>query len=36
VVVPVVRAVAAHMKPWINGEAEQDLFYSARRAANFG
>jgi DNA (cytosine-5)-methyltransferase 1 len=36
VVVPVVRAVAAHMKPWITGEAEQDLFYSARRATNFG
>jgi DNA (cytosine-5)-methyltransferase 1 len=36
VVVPVVRAVAAHMKPWITGEAEQDLFYSAQRAANFG
>jgi DNA (cytosine-5)-methyltransferase 1 len=36
VVVPVVRAVAAHMKPWITGEAEQDLFYSARQAANFG
>lgn len=36
VVVPVVRAVAAHMKPWITGEADQDLFYSARRAANFG
>lgn len=36
VVVPVVRAVAAHMKPWITGEVDQDLFYSARRAANFG
>ncbi|MGH8242916.1 MAG: DNA (cytosine-5-)-methyltransferase, partial [Steroidobacteraceae bacterium] len=36
VVVPVVRAVAAHMKPWITGEADQDLFYSARGAANFG
>lgn len=36
VVVPVVRAVAAHMKPWITGDAEQDLFYSMRRAANFG
>lgn len=36
VAVPVVRAVAAHMKPWITGEAEQDLFYSARQGANFG
>jgi len=36
VVVPVVRAVAQHMKPWITGEASQDLFYSARKAANFG
>lgn len=36
VVVPVVRAVATHMKPWITGDAEQDLFYSMRRAANFG
>lgn len=36
VVIPVVKAVAQHMKPWLTGEAEQDLFYSARRAANFG
>lgn len=36
VVVPVVRAVAQHMKPWITGEAADDLFYSARRVANFG
>ena len=36
VVVPVVRVVAAHMKPWITGEAENDLFYRAQRAANFG
>lgn len=36
VVVPVVKAVAQHMKPWITGEAQEDLFCSARRAANFG
>ena len=36
VVVPVVRAVAAHMKPWITGEAEQDLFYSSRKARAVG
>lgn len=36
VVVPVVRAVARHMSPWITGDASQDLFYSARKAANFG
>ena len=36
VVVPVVRAVAQHMKPWLTGEAEQDLFYSARKASGFG
>ena len=33
VVVPVVRALATHMKPWITGEAELDLFRSARRMA---
>jgi DNA (cytosine-5)-methyltransferase 1 len=33
VVVPVVRAVATHMKPWVTGEAELDLFRSARRMA---
>lgn len=36
VVVPVVKAVAQHMRPWITGEAQEDLFCSARRAANFG
>lgn len=36
VVVPVVKAVAQHMKPWITGEASEDLFYSARSVANFG
>lgn len=36
VVVPVVRAVAQHMRPWITGDASGDLFYSARKAANFG
>lgn len=30
VIVPVVKAVAQHMKPWLTGEAAQDLFYSAR------
>lgn len=29
VVVPVVKAVATHMKPWLTGEAAQDLFRSA-------
>ncbi len=36
VVVPVVKAVAQHMKPWITGEAQEDLFCSARRVANLG
>lgn len=36
VVVPVVKAVAQHMRPWITGEAQEDLFCSARRAVNFG
>ncbi|MCW5573896.1 MAG: DNA (cytosine-5-)-methyltransferase [Steroidobacteraceae bacterium] len=36
VVVPVVRAVARQMKPWLTGEASSDLFYSARKVANFG
>jgi DNA (cytosine-5)-methyltransferase 1 len=36
VVVPVVKAVAEHMRPWITGEAEEDLFYSARRIAAVG
>lgn len=36
VVVPVVEAVARHMKPWITGEAADDLFYSARKAVNYG
>lgn len=36
VVIPVVRAVAQHMKPWLTGEASADLFYSARKAVNFG
>lgn len=36
VVVPVVRAVAQHMKPWLTGEAELDLFYSSRKVVGFG
>jgi DNA (cytosine-5)-methyltransferase 1 len=36
VVVPVVRAVAQHMKPWLTGEAEQDLFCSANKVVGFG
>jgi DNA (cytosine-5)-methyltransferase 1 len=36
VVVPVVRAVATHMKPWITGEAAQDLFCSAGRRSGVG
>lgn len=36
VIVPVVKAVAAHMKLWITGEAAQDLFLSAGRAKAFG
>ena len=36
VIVPVVKAVAQHMKPWLTGEAAQDLFYSAPRAARIG
>ena len=36
VVVPVVRAVAGHMKPWIMGEAAQDLFCSARQRSGIG
>jgi DNA (cytosine-5)-methyltransferase 1 len=36
VVVPVVRAVARHIKPWLTGEASGDLFYSNRKVANFG
>lgn len=30
VVVPVVKAIAAHMKPFLSGTAASDLFYSAR------
>ena len=33
VVVPVIRAIAAHMQPWLAGEASEDLFYSSRRVA---
>ena len=33
VVVALVRAVAAHMRPWIMDEAREDLFYSMGRAA---
>jgi len=34
VVVPVARAVAMHMKPWITGEAADDLFRSQRKVVN--
>lgn len=33
VVVPVIRAIAAHMQPWLTGEASEDLFYRSRRVA---
>jgi DNA (cytosine-5)-methyltransferase 1 len=36
VVVPVVKAVAEHMKPWITGEAALDLFRSAQKVAAVG
>ena len=36
VVVPVVKAVANHMKPWITGEAAQDLFCSAGKRSGGG
>lgn len=35
VVVPVVRAIASHMRPCLTGEAAHDLFYSSRRMAGF-
>jgi DNA (cytosine-5)-methyltransferase 1 len=36
VVVPVVKAVANHMKPWITGEAAQDLFRSSYKSVTLG
>jgi DNA (cytosine-5)-methyltransferase 1 len=36
VVVPVVRAVASHMKPWITGEAARDRLRSAPRRSAVG
>lgn len=34
VVVPVVKAVATHMRPWITGEAAEDLFLSQPKVVN--
>jgi DNA (cytosine-5)-methyltransferase 1 len=36
VVVPVVKAVAEQMKPWITGEAAEDLFCAARKRSGVG